>query len=594
MSRTARKCATVLLSGAVAYALGLLLGWLANSLRPHPSSRTADALPWPGAAVTLSPGNAPAAGVSNSALPVAVAESRPPPLQVLLESLRKEEAGLKGLSFDEKEDLIRGLSARELAQLWQVLGQFKHSDTRETFSYTLFSTWANLNPAAALGAAQSISMPDKRDSAVHTVLSKWAENDSPAALKWARGVANEDRRQAALAAVVSGMAETDPARATRLFPDLTPGRARDLAAASLTTALASEDPSAASRIADQIGTAVYREIAFGDIAAAMSTTDPQAALKWARSLSNISDRNTALAEVLPDIARTDPQGAAALITAEPANPDWLARVLASQWVAQDATAAAQWVRDLPPGATQQEAVQGLLQSWPAEDLESAGKFALSLSDSASRNQAIQELGSQWAPRVQDVAGLLQFAGQFPTGADRDAFLEGACKALRSHHPEASASLVEAMSASDVQSKRAEKTAGSWTRSDPDAAAAWATSLPDGTAHDRALLSVTKQWISTDPEAAGQWLQSLPAGPARDSGVTAYVNKLANSAPALAAPLAETLTDETARNDQVEKLARRWLQTDRPAAEAWLAKVTLPDDRKQRLLQSPRAALSSDQ
>ena len=34
---------------------------------------------------------------------------------------------------------------------------------------------------------------------------------------------------------------------------------------------------------------------------------------------------------------------------------------------------------------------------------------------------------------------------------------------------------------------------------------------------------------------------------------------------------------------IENIARSWLQTDRPAAEAWLAKINLPDDRKQLLL-----------
>ena len=38
-----------------------------------------------------------------------------------------------------------------------------------------------------------------------------------------------------------------------------------------------------------------------------------------------------------------------------------------------------------------------------------------------------------------------------------------------------------------------------------------------------------------------------------------------------------------RDNLIENVARRWLQTDRPAAAAWLATVNLPDDRKQRLL-----------
>jgi hypothetical protein len=53
-----------------------------------------------------------------------------------------------------------------------------------------------------------------------------------------------------------------------------------------------------------------------------------------------------------------------------------------------------------------------------------------------------------------------------------------------------------------------------------------------------------------------------------------------------APRAETLTDPNIRFNQMENVARHWLETDRPTAEAWLAKVNLPDDPKQRLLKRP--------
>jgi hypothetical protein len=34
---------------------------------------------------------------------------------------------------------------------------------------------------------------------------------------------------------------------------------------------------------------------------------------------------------------------------------------------------------------------------------------------------------------------------------------------------------------------------------------------------------------------------------------------------------------------MENIARRWLETDRASAEAWLARVNLPEERKKRLL-----------
>jgi len=50
-----------------------------------------------------------------------------------------------------------------------------------------------------------------------------------------------------------------------------------------------------------------------------------------------------------------------------------------------------------------------------------------------------------------------------------------------------------------------------------------------------------------------------------------------------APWVARMTDPNLRNSSIENVARQWLQSDRKAAESWLAQTSLPDDRKQRLL-----------
>jgi hypothetical protein len=71
-----------------------------------------------------------------------------------------------------------------------------------------------------------------------------------------------------------------------------------------------------------------------------------------------------------------------------------------------------------------------------------------------------------------------------------------------------------------------------------------------------------------------------------SGAQSAKPSLEEFSPELAAPWAETLTDQNTRFNQMENIARQWLNTRRSAAEVWLAKVNLPDDRKQRLLKRP--------
>jgi hypothetical protein len=126
----------------------------------------------------------------------------------------------------------------------------------------------------------------------------------------------------------------------------------------------------------------------------------------------------------------------------------------------------------------------------------------------------------------------------------------------------------------------------WARTEPDAAAAWVTGFGEGKLRENAARDLISNWAQDDSTAAGQWLQTLPAGASRESAVQAYVGQLAYPSPELAAPWAETLTDQNTRFNQMENIARQWLNTDRSAAEVWLAKVNLPDDRKQRLLKRP--------
>ena len=81
--------------------------------------------------------------------------------------------------------------------------------------------------------------------------------------------------------------------------------------------------------------------------------------------------------------------------------------------------------------------------------------------------------------------------------------------------------------------------------------------------------------------------TLPEDSAKQRAVQSYVNQLVWQNPGMAAPWAEALTDPLARQNSLENLARQWLQTDHAAAEAWLGKVSLPDNIKQQLLKGAK-------
>src|SRR5258708_6144852 len=63
--------------------------------------------------------------------------------------------------------------------------------------------------------------------------------------------------------------------------------------------------------------------------------------------------------------------------------------------------------------------------------------------------------------------------------------------------------------------------------------------------------------------------------------------LVESDPDMAVRLSEVIGNEGTRRYQMERAARRWLETDQIAARAWISGSSLPEEAKQRLLAQAR-------
>jgi len=72
---------------------------------------------------------------------------------------------------------------------------------------------------------------------------------------------------------------------------------------------------------------------------------------------------------------------------------------------------------------------------------------------------------------------------------------------------------------------------------------------------------------------------------QERAISSFVSQITWQFPELAAPWAEKITDPNQRNNSIANVAQQWLQQNRPEAEKWLARTTLPDERKQQLLKT---------
>lgn len=109
-------------------------------------------------------------------------------------------------------------------------------------------------------------------------------------------------------------------------------------------------------------------------------------------------------------------------------------------------------------------------------------------------------------------------------------------------------------------------------------------FPAGSNRDYAIENLVYNWAISDPNSALSWANRL-AGPERDTAIFAGAGGLIESNPALAARWVMSIQDEGRRFQQSERVALRWLQTDRWSAEAWIRSSTLPEQTKTRLLAS---------
>jgi len=122
--------------------------------------------------------------------------------------------------------------------------------------------------------------------------------------------------------------------------------------------------------------------------------------------------------------------------------------------------------------------------------------------------------------------------------------------------------------------------------DPERAAAWVASFPEGPLRREASQQLVRIWTDQDIGQPAVWLSSLQPGLSRDKAFAAYAKKIMPKFPAVAAQWVESIDGEILRHREMEIIGEAWLQNDAPAARAWITQSHLPESVKMRLLTDP--------
>lgn len=445
---------------------------------------------------------------------------------------------------------------------------------RDEVMAQLFARWGELDPHAAMAAAQALSRAAERERAANAVLGGWIENDPRAAEQWVTALPEGALKSSASKTLIGALAVSDPPHALALAQErkLAWQASEEIVGTIFDAWIGNNAPEAAAHAA-QLPPGELRAAALRRVAGEWARVDLPQALAWADSVPDqeftAGSMNTFGTGPLFSVLRT--------------------------WVDGDSAAAVRWLQQLPEGDKRASLVSSaatfLRSAGPTPEI--ATQLALMLPEGTRRDNALQGFAQQIASWQPDAA-LAWVRGQSDPELRR-VILSG----LLSHL--SGSALLDALQFAqtlDVNGKEgviAVETMGGrsgWGLADPASLADWAVRQPN---NQQYLNRIASSWIDKDADRAAAWLQTLPT-PARDEALHGVVNaalsRISSESPfdtAAHFQRAERwialLSSEPSRQSSYELLAERWLAMDADAARAWIDVSPLPAATKTRLLQA---------
>jgi hypothetical protein len=490
-----------LVAGIAILALAVLVGWLVVSRRPvapaptpasaaAPAPTPAPVAPTTPAPVTVSEPKAPAS--YRESLEATRAQVRNPTQRALdfgrtLQAwiARDPEAALAYVrqlepGADHTQGLLMVLSAigrtdpdRALALAAEMV---RTREQRAIYS-ALFAQLTAANPATAVSRLVLVPAGESRDHALRAVADGWAHTDMPAALAWAQKLEQADRAPA-MESVLATLLATDPVRAIDLAQQTLGDAAFERTLVAALQVLTRTDPKSAAALVGTLAPGQAQTDASFAVARALAVGSPAEALAWAQTLPPGELRGNVLNNIL-DI-----------------------------WSARDPVAAGQHVVQMAAGP-EQVAAAGYLATLLAANPTQAIAWAQSLTSESARQAAQVNLASAWAQ--QDPAAAARWAAALAPGEVRTQALNGALSYWVLLDGEAARNYIFGL-AGDTQVSAAAHLAPSLAQRDPQAAIAWAQTLPSAEAREAALIAAYARWLNNDPGAARIWLagSNLPA------------------------------------------------------------------------------------
>lgn len=258
----------------------------------------------------------------------------------------------------------------------------------------------------------------------------------------------------------------------------------------------------------------YAGTLISEFAKYWASQDHDAAMAWMNSLSP-EQRRSASQGLMESWSKTNPVAAMDYLASDQATTEdrWYAYQPMAELAKTDPKAALDWW-EANIGVTNYNSLRKVYRMWGKEAPAEALSYALAVEDAVLRRESVQA----WGSSVKS-AEVLQAIISQPPGPNRRALMDSLPYSYN-QDPAASAKVRDFVADPanvDISTTLVEGVAANYALNDPQAALAWAASLPE-TRRDRSVSTVIYNW--KDKIAAAQAVEKLSPGPVRDAALQA--------------------------------------------------------------------------
>ena len=409
-------------------------------------------------------------------------------------------------------------------------------------------------PNGAIQWAEKLADPKIKEASLVQAVRAWGYRDRTAVEKWLAGLPEGDLKKAAQEGlknrIVRRRVANSPAtqRKKVVLPFETPAELQRLVEAPVNQAredaitqyvlkwFEQDKDKATQWVAAKLQGWVLAKTA-GAVARKWSQSDPVKAAEWVWQVPPLWQ--DFLSSLGCEWATDMPDKIAPLVLKwrEGARRQVILRGVCNAWGQKDPVAALAWTDSLPPGDTRKYARKGLVVGWTCKDDAGCLAWINQLTDASEKKEA-QHYRMHGLARIRPLEALKEMESLATDPLDPPSYCVGK----------------------------------EWVLANPQAAADWAKSLPEGSAKERALEAVLRQWVYSAAVKIADWSAKLPEQQSRDTALGAVMEKWVEQSPQQALSWAEGQKDAAVKLEALKGLLRVWVRVDPVASKNWFTQM----------------------